>query len=1594
MLAGDAARAALMKHAAPEWERRKGLRVHKLLAPKLASDIVEILADNRKSWRVVAQQLDHLSLTKREKVLSALSPHLGKDLARWWDWSAQQPYQRGWQRRAYRSADRADSLSARWDELRQYLQHAVQYPQPLVWHAEWALHLGNDVPLGSLFASAIAHGGRHVAKVMTASVRGEHDISGPSHHAFVALLSSPNPADWAEVERLLVAAQRSEGLRQSILEVADLAHPDAFARILDLVVEHRLARFAGTVRALEVWIGEDLTVRQEKQVADAVLAIRDHLRLPPRPESLVDADPAAAFLGLWSLAVRDVRAATVAAELVQGSADERNRLAAARMLTDFAIPATGAGLARAVADCSVPVYAAAVAAWPAHAYGFEQPPVPMSDAVRASLHERVHSLGRVQDVETGLIGSLPRKVGGTLAADVLICHSGDRLLDPALVAAASAHGRWVAAREYAKDPAANRAALFSLLVDRSTMVRDTASGALQSLPAVTEHEARILEEALTRKAADLRATALSLLQKQDPPALAASIGRLSSGTADQRRAADELDGRRTAATASPDDMPAAIRFKVSDRTPAVRPTAPPATSWERHHNRFRLAWTSLTGWLAEHADVEVRTYQGVELLANLRWIHAGKDGTLPIPEILGPWWERVQPQLTDGGVEVALLAHIPRVNRNWVLDVTRTVVGPVASEFRKADGNALQWQALRAVGIHAKRESWAEPMLGLLETAAAALPIDGLRGPAEVLERRGRRPERDSWGNALGSDDRALFRELFSGSSDFIDPTSLTDEQLARLWRAVRFVDEPEGTIDRWNGPKVEVDTRSAYGRPGGQLLVPDQPDRWPAPARILVAAFNRGVATRADLIDALVVAPRVSYWYSHAPRQDALRILTGLNPASWAAGDTIQAVVSDVRASVIAAEVARGDLPTALSETSHGLRTTYGVTELISCLAALGKRPFARGYAWTPSRESSLSHLIRVNQPLPNDTAETLGRLAKEAKISDQQLIETAVYAPQWCRLIEQHLGWSGLESAVWWVHAHTKDDSWSVDAEIRAQWATEVSQRTPLDVTDLVNGAADVAWFHDVIETLGEDRFDQVLNAAKYASSSGGHKRAELFATALLGKVDEADVEQRIRDKRHQDSVRALGLLPLPDDKALLNRYELLRAFVASDRTSGSQRRASESTAVEVGLENLARTAGFRDPQRLVWAMEAEAVRDLAAGPITATDGDLVVALAIDAAGSPELTVQRAGTPLKSVPAKSAKLPEIAALRDRATSLRKQIRRMRSSLEAACVLADAFGPAELADLLGHPILAPMLRELVLVDDEGLVGFPVSGSRLAAADGTERAARGTLRVAHPVDMLPSGDWPDFQHALMVGERRQPFKQLFRELYTLNENERDEAGVTSRRYAGHQVQSRQAGGIFTSRGWVADFEQGFSRTFHQQKLTAWCHLVDGWGAPTEVEDATIDGVTFHPAGDWQPLPLADVPARVFSETMRDLDLVVSVAHAGGVDPEASESSIAMRGRLVDETATMLGLVNVEIGGHHVRVKGALGTYSIHLGSGVVHRIPGNAVCIVPVSAQHRGRIFLPFADDDPRTAEIVAKVVLLARDDRIKDPTILQQLVG
>lgn len=95
--------------------------------------------------------------------------------------------------------------------------------------------------------------------------------------------------------------------------------------------------------------------------------------------------------------------------------------------------------------------------------------------------------------------------------------------------------------------------------------------------------------------------------------------------------------------------------------------------------------------------------------------------------------------------------------------------------------------------------------------------------------------------------------------------------------------------------------------------------------------------------------------------------------------------------------------------------------------------------------------------------------------------------------------------------------------------------------------------------------------------------------------------------------------------------------------------------------------------------------------------------------------------------------------------------------------------------------------------------------------------------------------------------------------------------------------------------------------------------------------------------------------------------------------------------LAKETARLFKSKNVEVKERHILINGKLGDYSIHLGSGQVSK-NGLALSIIPVQSQHRGRLFLPFLDDDRKSAEIISKMKLLSEDNKIKDPTILAQI--
>ena len=197
---------------------------------------------------------------------------------------------------------------------------------------------------------------------------------------------------------------------------------------------------------------------------------------------------------------------------------------------------------------------------------------------------------------------------------------------------------------------------------------------------------------------------------------------------------------------------------------------------------------------------------------------------------------------------------------------------------------------------------------------------------------------------------------------------------------------------------------------------------------------------------------------------------------------------------------------------------------------------------------------------------------------------------------------------------------------------------------------------------------------------------------------------------------------------------------------------------------------------------------------------------------------------------------------------------------------------------------------------------------------------------------------------------------------------------------------------YAPRGNMLVYLSGSARVYYKADIIARIYALADWFSPADIEAPTLEWVDFFDRKTFKKLPIDDVPDLVFTEVMRDVDLVVSVAHVGGVDPEASHSTVEMRRAIVQYSLPLFHLTNVRLEGAHAHIHGTLGDYTVHLGSGVVQQKAGAMINVLPVHSQHRGRLFLPFLDEDPKTAEIVSKIVLFAEDGKIKDPFILEQI--
>ncbi|MGW1059894.1 DUF4132 domain-containing protein [Micromonospora rubida] len=394
-------------------------------------------------------------------------------------------------------------------------------------------------------------------------------------------------------------------------------------------------------------------------------------------------------------------------------------------------------------------------------------------------------------------------------------------------------------------------------------------------------------------------------------------------------------------------------------------------------------------------------------------------------------------------------------------------------------------------------------------------------------------------------------------------------------------------------------------------------------------------------------------------------------------------------------------------------------------------------------------------------------------------------------------------------------------------------------------------------------QDRAD-ILAAARRAGDDGARRLLGICPSEVISAAlgwNRAAVEKRVK-RNALSGIAAFGLLPLADGETVLDRYLALREVAGRGPKLGPNRRHSHAAAVAVALDHLAQVAGLPDADRLEWDCEARV------GTETPGDwhiGDYTVGVRL-ADADPVLTVSRAGRALKSVPAAVRTDSRYAHAREHQERLRDQARRMRGGMiERLVATGGTLNPDELLRLRRLPAGQAMLPALIWQDRAGTVGL------LDQID-----LDGPVTAAHPFLLYERRLLAHWQAEVVRLRIQQPVKQAFRELYLLTPAERDTVDV-SRRFAGHTVDGKVAGQLLSGRGWSThDRYDAYQAT---RPVTAGltaalaCELHGYFGGG----DVIVGELRFLAAGS--AVPLAEVPPVAFSEVIRDLDLVVSVAGA-------------------------------------------------------------------------------------------------------------------
>jgi hypothetical protein len=438
----------------------------------------------------------------------------------------------------------------------------------------------------------------------------------------------------------------------------------------------------------------------------------------------------------------------------------------------------------------------------------------------------------------------------------------------------------------------------------------------------------------------------------------------------------------------------------------------------------------------------------------------------------------------------------------------------------------------------------------------------------------------------------------------------------------------------------------------------------------------------------------------------------------------------------------------------------------------------------------------------------------------------------------------------------------------------------------------------------------------------------------------------------------------------------------------------------------------------------------------------GDAKAAIRLGEDGRVTVSWQNSdGNAAKSAPTpiKRAFPKEVRSVTSFAKELEQACLAQRSRLESSFVQPKGMPFSHWRKYyVEHPLLGFLGRRLIWAfrNDQGWErSGSSSGEGVVDSSGRpiDLGPAQTVRLWHPLASDPA-EVQRWRERIFASKIRQPFRQAFREFYEVTDAER-ETRMYSNRFAGILMRQHQFAGLCRARGWeyrlmATNFD---SSNVPTKKLDPWNVRVEFYvDLPPDRDPSLLESALGEQSGaginlfigsdqvrfyrDSREVGVDEVPAILYSEVMRDIDLFTSVSAAGADETWADQGdrgtgifterfNLQEFASIVELRHEMLSLVlpqtpiqdRCKIQKSWLEVRGQLGTYRIEFAWGGASLVTDTDFRWLRIPTKILDAVSLDLntipIEMDYRTEMILRKAYLLADDWKIGSPDLIQQLM-